>query len=106
MLLEVRPEPNLYKPTLYYRQFVYLSMLAMTKIVGSRIKKKRVELGYTQEQLALLLGCSYQLIQHYEKGAAAMPIYTLQAFAHACWLPVDWFFMSEYEILVNIQLLK
>jgi len=78
----------------------------INKVVGKRIKSKRIELGYTQEELGLLLGCSHQLIHHYECGTAAMPIYTLQAFAHACWLPVDWFLTDEHEILVIVYKFK
>jgi transcriptional regulator with XRE-family HTH domain len=37
--------------------------------IGERIRRRRVELGLTQEQLACRLGLSYQQIQKYERGA-------------------------------------
>jgi transcriptional regulator with XRE-family HTH domain len=37
--------------------------------VGERIRRRRSELGLTQEQLAESLGISYQQVQKYETGA-------------------------------------
>jgi len=39
------------------------------RIVGERIRRRRVLLGLTQDQLADALGISYQQIQKYETGA-------------------------------------
>ena len=37
--------------------------------VGDRIRRRRTELGLTQEHLAASLGISYQQVQKYETGA-------------------------------------
>lgn len=74
----------------------------LNKLVGSKIKEKRLELGVTKMELAAILGCSYQLIQHYESGFCQMPIYVLNDFAKLCRLHVDWFLLDEYSILVYI----
>ena len=39
------------------------------RAIGERIRRRRVALGLTQEQLAAKLGISYQQIQKYERGA-------------------------------------
>lgn len=77
-------------------------MSDLTKLVGPKIKQKHLALGLTQNELAKLLGCTYQLIQHYERGFCQMPIYTLNDFAVLCKLPIDWFFLDEYSILIYI----
>jgi transcriptional regulator with XRE-family HTH domain len=56
------------------------------RVIGERIRRRRVELGLTQDQLAYRLGLSYQQIQKYERGAnriSASRLYTL-----ARWLDV------------------
>jgi len=37
--------------------------------IGDRIRRRRIELGLTQDQLARRLGLSYQQIQKYEGGS-------------------------------------
>ena len=76
-------------------------MSDLGKIVGSKIKQKRNELGCTQDELGKILGCTFQSIQHYEKGNCEMPIYMLIDFASLCQLPIDWFFVDD-KSLYNI----
>jgi transcriptional regulator with XRE-family HTH domain len=47
--------------------------------IGERIRRRRVELGLTQEQLACRLGLSYQQIQKYERGANSISASRLYA---------------------------
>lgn len=42
------------------------------KNIGIRIRKKRKELGYTQEQLAEQMGVTIQMISYAEQGKKAM----------------------------------
>jgi transcriptional regulator with XRE-family HTH domain len=38
-------------------------------VIGERIRRRRIEFGLTQDQLAGRLGLSYQQLQKYERGA-------------------------------------
>lgn len=49
--------------------------------IGERIRRRRVELGLTQEQLACRVGISYQQIQKYEHGANRISASRLYALA-------------------------
>jgi transcriptional regulator with XRE-family HTH domain len=51
------------------------------RAIGERIRRRRVELGLTQEQLARRLGLSYQQIQKYERGANRISASRLYALA-------------------------
>jgi len=77
-------------------------MSDMNYLVGTRIKRKRVELGITQAELGQILGCTQQMIQNYEVAYCAMPIEMLNDFAILCKLPIDWFLLDENELLVQI----
>lgn len=44
------------------------------------IRKIRKELGYTQGELAKLIGCNQQTLSEYERGTYIMPIETLYRF--------------------------
>ena len=80
-------------------------MSPFSQCVARKIRSKRIELGLKQQELGLLMGCSVQLIQHYEKEFCQMPIGLLSEFAGLCRLPIDWFFLEENEILVYVTLL-
>ncbi|MEO1091154.1 MAG: helix-turn-helix transcriptional regulator [Pseudomonadota bacterium] len=45
------------------------SSAAVDKAIGERIRRRRVELGMTQDQLADQIGLSYQQVQKYERGS-------------------------------------
>ena len=49
--------------------------------IGERIRRRRTELGLTQEQLAQRLGVSYQQVQKYERGANRISASRLYALA-------------------------
>ena len=42
---------------------------AIERQIGLRLKRRRVQLGLTQEQVGRMLGLSYQQIQKFESGA-------------------------------------
>jgi transcriptional regulator with XRE-family HTH domain len=75
-------------------------MSTLGDTVAKKIKQKRKDLGVTQRELALLLGSTVQLIQHYEKGTCQMPITMLNDLAILCKVPLDWFFLEDNELLV------
>ncbi len=60
--------------------------------IGDRIRRRRVELGVTQEQLARALGVTYQQIQKYEAGANRISAVYLHRVAEMLGVPIAWFF--------------
>lgn len=61
--------------------------------IGVTIRKRRKELGYSQEQLAEKVGVSYQQIQRYENGSSMLNVENIQRIAKALVLPVEDFFV-------------
>lgn len=62
------------------------------RIVGERIRRRRVLLGLTQDQLADALGISYQQIQKYETGANRVSAGRLFKIAETLDTKAGWFF--------------
>jgi len=60
--------------------------------LGERIRRRRTELGLTQEQLAAELDISYQQIQKYESGANRISASRLYALARRMGVAVGYFF--------------
>jgi len=61
-------------------------------IVGDRIRRRRILLGFTQDQLGEALGISYQQIQKYETGANRVSAGRLFQIAERLQTQVAWFF--------------
>ena len=53
----------------------------MSKEIGERIKKRRIELGISQEKLAVALGVTYQQVQRYENGTNRLNVENIQLIA-------------------------
>lgn len=51
--------------------------------IGAKIRKRRKELGLSQEQLAEKVGVSYQQVQRYENGGSTLNVENVQRIAHA-----------------------
>lgn len=60
--------------------------------IGALIRKRRKELGLSQEQLSEKVGVSYQQIQRYENGGSMLNVENVQRVANALELPVTFFF--------------
>ncbi len=60
--------------------------------IGRRIRRRRTELGLTQEQLGLTLGLSYQQVQKYETAANRVSAERLYELAQAFEVDVSYFF--------------
>jgi transcriptional regulator with XRE-family HTH domain len=60
--------------------------------VGERIRRRRTELGKTQEELGTGLGISYQQIQKYETGANRISAGRLFEIAGALETDISYFF--------------
>jgi transcriptional regulator with XRE-family HTH domain len=60
--------------------------------VGARIRERRIMLGLTQQQMAELIGVTYQQAHKYEKGFNRVSAGRLYAFAQALGVEVGFFF--------------
>jgi transcriptional regulator with XRE-family HTH domain len=60
--------------------------------VGERMRRRRILLGLTQDQLADALGISYQQIQKYETGANRVSAGRLAQIAEVLEVQPGWFF--------------
>jgi transcriptional regulator with XRE-family HTH domain len=63
--------------------------------IGAVIRKRRKELGYSQEQLAEKVGLSYQQIQRYENGSSMLNVENVQRIAQALALGIEDVFAAE-----------
>lgn len=63
-----------------------------TREIGAVIRKRRNELGLSQEQLSEKVGVSYQQIQRYENGGSMLNVENVQRIAKALAIPVATFF--------------
>ncbi|MBS0562276.1 MAG: helix-turn-helix transcriptional regulator [Proteobacteria bacterium] len=65
---------------------------AADRHVGARIRERRVMLGYSQQQLAELIGVTYQQAHKYEHGLNRISAGRLYEIAQALRVPVSWFY--------------
>jgi transcriptional regulator with XRE-family HTH domain len=65
--------------------------------VGTRIRERRIMLGLTQQQMAELIGVTYQQAHKYEKGINRVAAGRLSSIARALGVEVGYFYegMSE-----------
>ncbi len=66
-----------------------------SKIMGEAIRKRRKELGFSQEQLAEMVAMSYQQIQRYENGRSMLNVENIQRIAKILNVPATSFFMLD-----------
>ncbi len=60
--------------------------------VGARIRERRILMGYTQQQMANLIGVTYQQAHKYEKGINRISAGRLYSIAVALNVPISYFF--------------
>lgn len=66
-----------------------------SKEIGALMKKKRMELGITQEKLAEELKVSYQQVQRYENGSNRLNVENIQLIANLLMVPISYFFKED-----------
>jgi transcriptional regulator with XRE-family HTH domain len=73
--------------------------------VGGRIRERRVMLGLSQQQLAQMIGVTYQQAHKYERGLNRISAGRLFEIAHVLSIPVAWFFegLSGAETPVDLS---
>ncbi len=69
-----------------------LSASDVDRLVGDRIRRRRILMGLTQDQLGESLGISYQQIQKYETGANRVSAGRLYLIAARLDVSPGWFF--------------
>lgn len=65
---------------------------AIDRLVGDRIRQRRILMGLTQDQLGAALGISYQQVQKYETGANRVSAGRLYLIAQRLEISPGWFF--------------
>ncbi len=70
----------------------YLTASEVDRLVGDRIRRRRILMGLTQDQLGESLGISYQQIQKYETGANRVSAGRLYLIASRLEVSPGWFF--------------
>lgn len=60
--------------------------------VGARIRERRVMMGLSQQQLAKLIGVTYQQAHKYERGLNRISAGRLFEIGQVMGVPVSWFF--------------
>ena len=74
------------------------SSTPVDKIVGARVRQRRVEIHMSQERLAELIGVSFQQLQKYESGANRIGASRLYAIASSLESPISYFFGEEKPV--------
>lgn len=64
-------------------------------LVGSRLRMRRVTLGFSQEKLADGLGITFQQVQKYEKGTNRVGASRLMAISKILGVPPGYFFQDD-----------
>ncbi len=65
---------------------------AADRHVGGRIRERRIMLGLSQQQLAQMIGVTYQQAHKYERGLNRISAGRLFEIAQVLGVPVSWFF--------------
>src|SRR5436309_15895828 len=68
------------------------STAAIDDHVGARIRERRIMLGFSQQQLAQMIGVTYQQAHKYERGLNRISAGRLYEIAQVLSVPVSWFF--------------
>jgi len=66
--------------------------VAADRHVGARIRERRLMLGLSQQQLARLIGVTYQQAHKYERGLNRISAGRLFEIAQVLHVPISWFF--------------
>ena len=71
---------------------IALTASEVDRLVGDRIRRRRILMGLTQDQLGEALGISYQQIQKYETGANRVSAGRLYLIGQCLEVSPGWFF--------------
>ena len=68
--------------------------------IGEKIKRRRRDLGISQESLAEILGVTYQQVQRYENGTNKLNVENIQVIANALSVPLSYFFEPDKTLMI------
>ena len=66
--------------------------------VGGRIRERRIMLGLSQQQLAQMIGVTYQQAHKYERGLNRISAGRLYEIAQVLSVPISWFFEGMHAM--------
>lgn len=72
--------------------------------VGARIRERRIMLGLSQQQLAVMIGVTYQQAHKYERGLNRISAGRLYDIASVLSVPISWFFEGIAEEGLSAEL--
>lgn len=72
--------------------------------VGNRIRERRVTLGLSQQQLAQLIGVTYQQAHKYERGLNRISAGRLYDIAQVLNVPISWFFEGLAAAVAPVEM--
>jgi transcriptional regulator with XRE-family HTH domain len=76
---------------------------AVDRHIGAKLRRRRLEIGMSQEKLAELLGLTFQQIQKYEKGVNRIAASRLYDMTRALDVSVVYFFEGLPEHAVKTK---
>ncbi len=72
--------------------------------VGARIRERRIMLGLSQQQLAQMIGVTYQQAHKYERGLNRISAGRLFEIAQVLAVPISWFFEGMKAEIVPAEI--
>ena len=60
---------------------------ATKKVIGKKLKKRRLQLGLTQSKVGHAVNVTFQQIQKYEKGTNGLSAFMVKRIAHSLGIP-------------------
>jgi transcriptional regulator with XRE-family HTH domain len=72
--------------------------------VGTRIRERRIMLGLSQQQLAQMIGVTYQQAHKYERGLNRISAGRLYDIARVLSVPISWFFEGMVAETVSVEM--
>ncbi len=70
-------------------------IIITSREIGDAVRRRRRELGISQEKLAEMLNVSYQQVQRYESGANKLNVENIQVVAEILAVPITFFFQQN-----------
>ena len=80
-----------------------LDRMELTKDIGTRIKKIRLELGYTQEQMAAFFGIKRAGYRRYEGGETTPGVQAFEMLAERFNVSLEWLIRGEGSMVRSVD---